>query len=93
VRWEDAFDIKASKNVRGENVYDIYRKGTNEMLWADIPVAEVDEFLKGMIGIVDKVAAEEFDNLFGVSGDAETPPEQVTAAKELPSEKASTSEA
>lgn len=66
MNWESAYDIRASKNVRGENVYDIYRKGTEEMLWADIPVEKIDQFLKGMVGIAERAAEDELDALFEV---------------------------
>lgn len=81
MNWERAYDIKASMNVRGENVYDVYRKGTQEMLWADIPVEKIDEFLKGMVRISEIAAAEELDALFTIDAPepkAESKPMTVT---------------
>lgn len=67
MKWENAYDIRASKNSRGENVYDVYKKDTEEMIWADIPVVDIDAFLSGMVDIVDRVATEEFDKMFSGS--------------------------
>ena len=66
MKWEHAYDIRPSLNIRGEKVYDIYRKGTEEMIWADIPVAKIDEFLKDMVSISDRAVKEELDKLFTV---------------------------
>lgn len=64
MNWERAYDIRASKNARGENVYDIYRKGTEDMVWADIPVKDIDIFLKRAVAMSEQVAQEYFDKLF-----------------------------
>ena len=63
MRWEDAYDIRPSVNTRGEKTYDIFRKDTEDMLWSDIPVDNIDNFLKGLVAISELAAREEVDNL------------------------------
>ena len=69
MKWENAYDIRASKNSRGENVYDVYRKDTEDMIWADVPVADIDTFLSGLVDISNKAATEELDSLFEMDND------------------------
>jgi hypothetical protein len=73
MRWEDAYEIKLSKNSRGESVYDIFRKGTDRMLWADIPVDKIDGFLKWVVTLSDQIVTEQMDELFSAGVDSETP--------------------
>lgn len=80
MKWQDAYDIRAAKNIRCENVYDIYRKGTEHMLWADIPVDKIDEFLKDMVAISERVIQQQMDELFSdikVDKPAENKPMEV----------------
>ena len=64
MKWQDAYDARPSKNSRGEDVFDIYRKDTEQMIWADIPVEGLEEFMAGMVDISNKAAADELDKLF-----------------------------
>lgn len=64
MKWQDAYDARPSKNSRGEDVFDIYRKDTDQMIWADIPPEGLDEFMVGMANISNKVASDEFDKIF-----------------------------
>ena len=48
MKWDDSFDARPSKNVRGEDVFDIFRKDTEEMIYADIPVDSLNEIKKQM---------------------------------------------
>lgn len=69
MNWEDAYDLRPSKNVRGENVYDIYRKGTENMLWADIPVDQIEDFLKVMVDFANRVITQQMDDIFSENPD------------------------
>lgn len=74
LNWQDVFEIRASQNVRRENVYDVYKKGTNDMIWADIPVDKIDEMMKWLAGFADKIITKDMDELF--SGETKPEPAQ-----------------
>ena len=64
LKWEDQFDVKESKNSRGEVVFDIYRKGTDYMIWSDVAnMQEVENVCKGMCALMEVVAADEMERL------------------------------
>lgn len=63
MKWEQVYDIRASTNIRGENVYDVYRKDTDDMIWADIPVEQIDKFLKGAVDLSERVITEQMDDI------------------------------
>lgn len=65
LNWKDAFDIKPSKNTRGEDTYDVYRKGTDVMIAADVLASEIDDFLKGMMQMSERIATEELEAMLG----------------------------
>jgi len=73
MKWQDAWDIKPSKNVRGEDVYDIFRKDTNDMIWADIPAKDIDKFLGALVSQSEYYANQELDALFTVEEKQEAP--------------------
>jgi hypothetical protein len=64
MRWEDLYTIVEGLNPRGEPVFDVYVKDTDNMMWANIPVDDIEEFMKGVLSIIEKVAEEEFDKMF-----------------------------
>lgn len=64
MKWQDIYDAKPSKNSRGEDVFDIYRKGEEQPIWVDILSDSLETFMKGMMDISDRAAQEEFDALF-----------------------------
>lgn len=64
MKWQDVYEAKPSKNARGENVFDIYRIGDKDAVWVDILADKLEEFMKGMMGITDRAAQEEFDAMF-----------------------------
>lgn len=78
MRWQDAFDIKPTKNVRGENTYDVYRKDSEEMLASDIPAKEIDEFLLGLMRFLKRIAEEELES--ALVGEVEDAPQETTPA-------------
>jgi hypothetical protein len=61
MKWEDCFEARPSTNVRGENVFDIFRKGTEEMIYSDIPVNSIEAIKKQMSDLLDYVAREELE--------------------------------
>lgn len=63
MKWQDAYEARPSKNIRGENVFDIFRKGTEDMIWADIPEEELEGFMTEMVKIVEKAASDELETL------------------------------
>lgn len=63
VRWEDAFDAIESKNSRGEKVYDIFRKGTQDMLWADIPENKLEDFKKVMTDYAERILSQDLEDI------------------------------
>ncbi len=77
--WKDAFDIKPSKNTRGEDTYDVYRKGTDVMIAADVLATEVDKFLEEMVKMGDRHATEELEALLG--NDTPTPSNEPAEAE------------
>ena len=64
MKWQDAYDARPSKNSRGEDVFDIYRKDTEDAIWVDILPDNLEEFMRGLLGISERAAEEEFDKLF-----------------------------
>lgn len=65
LKWEDAFEARPSKNVRGEAVFDIFRKNTEEMLYSDIPAMDLDKIKKQMSDLIDHIATEEIEVALG----------------------------
>lgn len=61
MKWDDAFEARPSKNVRQEDVFDIYRKGTEEMIYSDIPPNSLEDIKKQMSDLLDHVAREELE--------------------------------
>lgn len=64
-KWEDAFEVRQSKNTRGEDTFDVYRKGTEEMIAADVRKEDIEEFLQGLARFVHRVATEELEEMLG----------------------------
>lgn len=64
-KWQDAFDIKPSKNLRGEDTFDVYRKDSDVMLAADVLASEIDKFLEGMAKVSERYAIEELEAVLG----------------------------
>lgn len=67
MKWQDAYDARPSKNIRGENVFDIFRKGTQEAIWVDIPEQELEKFMAGMVSIAERAITEELDEMLSVT--------------------------
>lgn len=65
LKWEDAFEVKPSKNTRGEDTFDVYRKGTEEMIAAAVLKENIDKFLDDLAKIVSRVATEELEAMLG----------------------------
>lgn len=63
MNWDDCFDARPSKNIRGEDVFDIFRKNTEDMVYSDIPIISIDKIKAQMVSIIDVVAQEELDAL------------------------------
>lgn len=63
MKWEDAFEARPSKNVRGEDVYDVYRKSTLVMIYSDIPVDSLEAIKKQMMDLLEHVAREELEEM------------------------------